>query len=166
LYLVEEEKMIRDVIAFFWQNYDVRVFERITGTEQSHMNMIRTVLSASSVRPPSFPVQAGNYSNSNLKTIYTDMTHDVTSLHDALLNSAALAEISILDLRDAITDLSGAQPTLSTLYNSLLYASVDNLRSFAGILELLDEEDYQAQNDDMYQEDVDVILHHGWYHAD
>lgn len=165
LYLVEEEKMTRDVIAFFLQSYDVRVFERIMTMERRHMNMIRRAMSTSRVAHPTFPVQAGNYTVSNLRTIYTDMTQDVTTLQDALLNAAALAEISIIDLRDAISDLSGVQPRLATLYNSLLLASEGNLRSFAGILELLDEEDYQAQNDDMDQEDVDVILHHGWHKA-
>jgi hypothetical protein len=165
LYLVEEEKMTRDVIAFFWQRYDVRVFERIMTTERRHMNMIQRAMSTSRVAHPTFPVQAGNYTVSNLRTIYTDMTQDVTSLQGALLNSAALAEISILDLRDAISHLSGKQPRLATLYNSLLLASESHLRSFAGILELLDEEDYEAQNPDMDQEDVDVILHHGWHKA-
>jgi hypothetical protein len=164
LYMREEEKLARDVYAQFWNKYETRVFQNIQRSEQHHMDMMLAAMVAYGIPPSDDPVQAGAgvFTNQNLKAIYTDLTQGVTTLQQALRNSALIEETDILDLRDAITDLTGAHPTLAQVYGRMLRASENHLRAFARILENLGEGHYQHQHEDMDQDDVDDILDRGW----
>jgi hypothetical protein len=158
--------MARDVYAYYWNGYQARVFDTIMYSQQYHMDMTKAATVTYGVGQSSenatLEAVAGNYTNQTLQIIYTEMTQNVTSLLQALRNAALMEETDILDLRDAISDLNGTQPTLAKVYDKLLRASENHLRTFAGILEELDVDEYETQHDDMDQDDVDDILERGW----
>lgn len=159
LYMREEEKMARDVYAYFFEDFGTRVFENIMRSEQHHMDMVFGLMEAYGIegQDPVLP-EAGLFTNDAIQALYTELTRDVTTLPDALRNAALIEETDILDLRDAITDLNGSQPAMAQVYERLEKASENHLRAFARLLEDLEGEDYEKQHDDMDQDDVDTIL--------
>jgi hypothetical protein len=167
LYLNEEEKLARDICAFFWKKHDIVIFETVMNTEKHHVDLMKKAKSTYVPEKSSDHSKAGVYTNHDLQDLYTEMTKKSTSVHKALLNAALMAETAILDVRDAISDLDGKHSKLAKVYDTLLDDSEDHLRIFAGILKDLDDDDYEAQHDDMDQDDVDDILdHHDWHHGD
>ncbi len=100
-FMVEEEKLARDVYLAMDEAWDFRIFQNIARSEQTHMDAIRNLLTAYDVDDPTIGNNIGEFTNSDLQTLYDELVETGSqSLADALLIGGAIEEIDILDLVD------------------------------------------------------------------
>ncbi len=71
-FMVEEEKLARDVYLTMFEEWDFRIFENIARSEQTHMDAIRTLLDRYDVNDPSADMAVGLFVTTNYRTCTTD----------------------------------------------------------------------------------------------
>ena len=156
-FMVEEEKLARDVYLTLYEAWDFRIFQNIARSEQTHMDAIRTLLTTYGVEDPTIGKDSGEFDNPVLQELYDDLTETGSeSLADALLVGALIEEIDILDLEEriALTDKDDVQ----FAYENLLKGSENHLRAFVSTWERQTGEDYKLQDSDFDQDRFDEIM--------
>jgi hypothetical protein len=144
LWMREEEKLARDVYLAFYDLYNMPVFQNIAGSEQAHMDSVKTLLDTYGLSDPAANTPAGVFVDPELQTLYDQLiSQGSQSLADALKVGAAIEEIDILDLQEnlALTDNADIQ----MVYENLLSGSENHLRAFVGQLASRVGETYQPQ---------------------
>lgn len=154
LYMREEEKLAHDVYMTLYQQWQLPVFQNIAGSEQVHMDSIKTLLDRYGLQDPATGA-AGVFTNPTLQDLYNKLVAQGSqSLAEALKVGAAIEEIDILDLEQSISQAS--QPDIALVYENLLNGSQNHLRSFVSMLQNQAGETYQPQY--MSQEAYQSIL--------
>lgn len=152
-FMLEEEKLARDVYNAMYELYDQRVFITIPRAEQRHMEAIQGLINnAAEVEPV---LKAGKFRNQTLQKLYDDLVaRGSTSRLEAYRVGALIEEIDIKDLEDALkrTDNEAIQ----SVYRMLLSGSGRHLNAFVRNYEAVSGKTYQAQK--MTQEEVNEIL--------
>ena len=73
--MYEEEKMARDVYAYFSTLYTLPVFRNITKSEQVHMNAVKNLITGFKVEDGEiFEKGAGEFYNPEISALYTELT--------------------------------------------------------------------------------------------
>ncbi|MHB1355009.1 MAG: DUF2202 domain-containing protein [Anaerolineae bacterium] len=158
LFMREEEKLARDVYQAFDDLWGVRIFGNIAQSEQKHMDAILTLLEQFGIADPVVDSTAGVFANADLQALYdTLIAQGSVSSEEALKVGAAIEEIDILDLEEAMANTSNAD--ILRVYTSLTLGSYNHLRSFTGNLLRQTGEVYTPQY--MTQEAYDVVLSAG-----
>jgi hypothetical protein len=143
LYMVEEEKLARDVYQFLAGKWDLAIFSTIAQSEQTHMDALLGVIDAAGLTSP-VSGSAGIFSNSNLQALYNELTaKGGLSMADALLVGGAIEELDIRDLQSYISATSNSE--LSRVYSNLLSGSNNHLQAFAREYELQTGSAYTPQ---------------------
>ena len=131
LFMVEEEKMARDLYAAFFGQYGSSSFQKIASSEQVHMDELKVLLNSYNIIDPTIGNNAGVFTDPDLQTLYDQLlAQGSVSLPEALKVGAAVEEIDILDLQSRLAQTALA-PILS-VYALLESASENHLRAFAG----------------------------------
>jgi hypothetical protein len=133
-YLREEEKLARDVYLFLYGTWGSPIFKNISGSEQTHMDAIKTLLDRYGIPDPA----AGNGESvftraSGLQPLYNDLTRQGSvSLVEALKVGVFIEETDITDLTDgiALTD----RKDITTIYTNLRQGSLNHLDAFCSNL--------------------------------
>ena len=73
-YLIEEEKLARDVYAYLAANVTTRKFSNIVKSEQTHMDQISALLTTYKVTNPTLNKPAGVFTNTTLAKLYKSLT--------------------------------------------------------------------------------------------
>jgi len=159
-FMVEEEKLARDVYLTLYEEWDFRIFQNIARAEQTHMDAIRTLLDRYDVEDPTVDDRfddIGVFDDQKLQELYDDLVKTGrASLADALLVGGAIEEIDILDLEDYIEKTDRAD--ITQVYESLLRGSENHLRAFVSTYERQTGEDYQLQVPDFNKERFKEIM--------
>jgi len=152
-YMREEEKMARDIyISFYEQGFNLP-FARIARSEQMHMNRIKWLLDGYELSDPALET-VGAFTNSEIQQLYDQLLEQGRGAQaEALQVGALVEEIDISDLQAAIAETEN--PKLINVYNHLLRASYQHLRTFVSHLDSLDI-NYEAQF--LSSEQVEAIL--------
>ena len=133
VFMREEEKLARDVYLTLYNTWGLQVFNNIAASEQMHTDSIKGLLDAYGIADPVVSDAVGVFTNPDLQALYNQLVAaGSTSLVDALKVGAAIEEIDILDLYDAMAET--AQPNILQVYSSLLAGSENHLRSFVSTL--------------------------------
>ena len=133
VFMREEEKLARDVYLTLYDMWGVSTFSSIAASEQAHTDSIKGLLDAYGIADPVVDDTVGVFANAELQTLYNDLVATgSTSLVDALQVGAAIEEIDILDLYEAMAVT--AQPNILQVYSRLLAGSENHLRSFVSAL--------------------------------
>ena len=133
VFMREEEKLARDVYLTFYNMWGVQTFSSIASSEQAHTDSIKGLLDAYGIADPVVNDTIGVFVNAELQALYNDLVAaGSTSLVDALKVGAAIEEIDILDLYEAMEVT--AQPNILQVYSRLLAGSENHLRSFTSAL--------------------------------
>ncbi len=129
LFMVEEEKLARDVYQFLADKWSLQIFANIAQSEQAHMDSLLVLIDRYDLTSP-VSASAGVFTNSELQTLYSELTAKGSqSLADALLVGGAIEELDILDLQ---ADLANVTHTdINQVYNNLLSGSYNHLQAFA-----------------------------------
>jgi hypothetical protein len=142
-YMVEEEKLARDVYNALYAVWGSSTFTNIAASEQGHIDSIKNLLSVYGIADPSSS-QAGVFTNPELQALYTELVAGGSqSLAEALKVGAAIEEIDILDLEEWLTQVDN--PDIQQVFGNLLRGSGNHLRAFVKALQAQTGEIYQPQ---------------------
>jgi len=144
LYMREEEKLARDVYLTLYEKWGMRIFQNISGSEQTHMDAVKTLLDRYDLEDPAAGTDVGVFTNPTLQELYDQLVDEGSqSLADALRVGAAIEEIDILDLEERIAQTDNSD--IQLVYENLMRGSRNHLRAFVSILERQTGEIYQPQ---------------------
>lgn len=127
-YMLEEEKVARDVYEFLDYKWDLMVFNNIKQSEQRHMDMIEYLLNSYKT---SYQLsnERGVFYNKDLQKMYSDLIEKGSkSKYDALEVGKTIEITDIDDLEKAINNTSNT--SIKDVYSKLLFASNNHLRAF------------------------------------
>ena len=143
IFMREEEKLAHDVYVVMYELWGMRIFQNISGSEQSHTEAVKSLLDGYGVPDPAVG-EIGVFSNPDLQVLYNDLvTKGSQSLTDALLVGAAIEEIDILDLEERLAQTDNAD--IQHVFENLLKGSGNHLRAFTSSFMTQTGETYQPQ---------------------
>jgi hypothetical protein len=129
LYLVEEEKLARDVYAALDAVSISPKFKNISGAEQTHMDYISALLVTYGIKNPTIGKKAGVFTNKSLAALYkTLVAKGKKSSIDALQVGILIEEKDLADL--ATLSKSITQTDIKTAVAFLKKGSENHLRAF------------------------------------
>ena len=127
-FMYEEEKMARDVYAYLYKKYEMRVFGNITRSEQMHMSAIASLLDGASITYNSNG-KAGEFSIKQIQDLYDQLiSKGDLSRKDALEVGVIVEETDIKDLQEEIN--KAKNESIKQVYKNLLTASNRHLNAF------------------------------------
>lgn len=130
IYLMEEEKLARDVYNFLATVTPTQKFTNIAASEQHHMDTIAALLKTYGIADPTKGRAPGSFKNATLANLYKTLT----AAGSADYASAMQAGITIetLDITDLKTDLTQTKRAdIISALNLLLQASEKHLAAFS-----------------------------------
>lgn len=133
IFMREEEKLARDVYSTLYDRWGIQIFSNIAQSEQTHTEAVRTILGKYNIADPVADDTIGVFVNSDLQTLYTDLTaRGLMSLEEALTVGALIEDLDIADLQKqiALTD----NDDIKLVYENLMRGSRNHLRSFVSQL--------------------------------
>jgi len=155
LYMREEEKLARDVYQVLYGQWGLPIFENIAGSEQTHMDAVKTLLDRYGLADPAADTEAGEFANAELQALYDELVaQGLRSQEEALRVGAAIEEIDILDLEKRLAETD--QADIRRVYENLARGSRNHLRAF--VRTLLSEEGVIYQPQYLSQEAYDAII--------
>ena len=129
-YLVEEEKLARDVYAYLAANVTSQKFSNITKSEQTHMDNISALLKKYNFFNPTTTRAPGVFRDAELQKLYNDLTAQGSlSVLAAMQVGVAIEELDIADLKKMMVTPAPADVKLA--YNLLLKGSYNHLAAFS-----------------------------------
>lgn len=143
LYMLEEEKLARDVYNVLYSTWGLPVFQNIAASEQAHMDSVKMLVDTYDLEAPALD-QAGTFNNPDLQKLYTDLVAlGSQSIADAIKVGGAIEEIDILDLQKSLAETDNAD--IQQVFNNLLRGSQNHLGAFANNLMTQTGETYVPQ---------------------
>lgn len=127
----EEEKLARDVYAYFYEVYGLDIFNKISTSEDRHTSSVLYLLETFGIEDPML-AEVGAFSNETLQGLYESLTVEATTVEEALATGAFIEEYDIIDLEELIeaTEIEA----IKTVYGHLLAGSGNHLRGFVRTL--------------------------------
>jgi len=135
-YMLEEEKLARDVYLALYNKWEHPTFKNISGSEQRHFEKMQELEIANkvSITMTDEANKTGVFQNKKLQKLYKELDKEGRrSLKSALRVGAKIEELDIKDLKEAIVHTDDAAS--KRVYENLLQASENHLRAFARYLE-------------------------------
>jgi len=143
VYMLEEEKLAHDLYVTFYEKWDLPIFKNISQSEQTHIDVIKTLLNQYGMDVPASN-EIGIFTNPDLQTLYNDLVAlGNQSSADAIRVGAVVEEIDILDLQERLTQTNHIG--IQQVFTNLERASSNHLRAFASMLRTQTGETYQPQ---------------------
>jgi hypothetical protein len=132
VFMMEEEKLARDVYKAMYDLYHIPIFRNIKKSEQHHMNQVLALLQYYNIPDPSSP-DTGVFNNPDLQQLYDDLTAQGNiSMTEALKVGATIEDKDIFDLETDMTNT--ANPAILCTFDKLACASTHHIRSFSALL--------------------------------
>ena len=153
-YMIEEEKLARDVYSMLSQHWGIIVFQNISASEQIHMNAISYLLDRYGIENPGNSYEIASFGNEEIQSLYLSLVEKGSAgIIEALYVGATIEELDIYDLQQRffMTD----NEDMKAVFQNLMKGSRNHLRSFASLLKKSGFE-YEAQY--LIQEEVDDII--------
>lgn len=136
LYMIEEEKMARDVYRHLAEVWNLRTFANIAASEEQHMASVGSLLERYDIEAPSTLDEPGRFENAALRTMYGDLiAAGETSLESALRVGATIEDVDLADLHEELSAVDNEDITL--VFESLIAGSENHMRSFVRQLDRL-----------------------------
>lgn len=129
LFLREEEKLARDVYIYSYNKYNMNIFSNISNSEQHHMSNVLNLLNKYGLADPITNNAPGVFSNSELQTLYNQLTNTCdVSLNKALEVGANIEDLDIKDINKFKSHTSNSD--LLDVYDKLTCGSRNHMRAF------------------------------------
>ena len=128
-YLIEEEKLARDVYTYLAGKVTTRKFSNISRSEQTHMNYLATLLTKYKQTNPTIGKAAGVFVNKDIQALYNALTAEGSAgLLEAYGVGVKIEEVDIASLKAL---LAKAMPVdVKAALDLLLAASYNHLEAF------------------------------------
>lgn len=128
LFMREEEKLARDIYITFFEQYDLRVFDRISQSEQKHMDRILCLLNYYQLNDPVIN-EVGVFSNPEIQELYDALlVQGSQSLVEALTVGAIIEDVDIFDLTEALQQTDNE--AIVFILSNLRCGSTNHMRAF------------------------------------
>lgn len=133
VYMREEEKLARDVYLSFFDQYELNTFNKISSSEQRHMDKVLCLLEHYDIDDPA-STEIGVFNNPELQELYNDLiAQGSASLEEALAVGATIEDVDIYDLEIYLSLTSNE--AIQTIFGRLSCGSRNHMRAFSGLLE-------------------------------
>ena len=134
LFMLEEEKLARDVYLGLGDLWSLRIFDTIAASEQRHMDAILGLIETYDLEDPQTAETIGSFANGDLQTLYDGlMATGAESVEAALDVGGTVEEVDIADLEEYLAATTATDITM--VYENLLRGSRNHLRAFVSQLE-------------------------------
>jgi hypothetical protein len=128
-FMVQEEKLARDVYALAIDEYGDRVFVTINRAESNHIAELQVLLDRYDVADPTANAASGRFTEDELTGMYADLAAQVGTDHAGAISAGIAVETAdIADLKDAL-ELAAPGDVTAVLEN-LLAGSERHLAAF------------------------------------
>ena len=128
-YIVEEEKLARDVYAYLAANVTTQKFSNITKSEQMHMDLIAAVLKTNKFWNPTLTRAPGVFYNTKLQALYNQLIAQGSVDYTAAMGVGVAIEE--LDISDLAKMMGVAMPVdMKVALDSLMQGSIKHLAAF------------------------------------
>jgi hypothetical protein len=128
-YLVEEEKLARDVYAYLAANVTSMKFANIARSEQTHMDLIAGVLKSYNYYNPTLVRKAGVFRDASLQSLYNDLiSKGKVGIIEAFQVGVAIETLDINDLEEMLDETMPAD--IKYALERLLAGSKNHLAAF------------------------------------
>jgi hypothetical protein len=129
-YLVEEEKLARDVYTYLSAQVTTRKFANIARSEQTHMNYIATLLTKYKLWNPTTNRKAGVFYNQEIQELYNTLTAEGSvGVVEAFGVGVKVEEVDIASLEELL--LKTMPTDVKAALDLLLAASYNHLEAFS-----------------------------------
>jgi len=111
-FMVQEEKMARDLYQEFADEYGTRQFSNIARSEQKHMDAVRVLLERYGITDPTVGDAIGEFDNPEIQALY-DKLYDkgTTSLVKAARVGVTVEKVDIADIDEMLDAMPAADIT-------------------------------------------------------
>ncbi len=134
-FMREEEKLARDVYTLLYAEWNIKAFNNISSSEQTHMDAVLALLNRYELEDPAAGKAPGVFSNNDLQTLYDQLSAQGLENEIAGLTVGALIEeTDIQDIQDQIDQYVDNQD-IELIYENLMRGSRNHLRAFVSQLE-------------------------------
>jgi len=128
-YMIEEEKVARDVYVALAQTSKEKVFSNITKSEQKHVDALKGLFETYGIEVPVSLDEVGYFENETLQAMYNDLVaQGSTSREDALEVGVIVEETDIEDIQKILD--AGVPNDFEKVYTNLLKGSYNHLDAF------------------------------------
>jgi len=129
-YLVEEEKLARDVYLYLAENVTTAKFANIAKSEQTHMDQIAAVLKTYNYFNPTTTRAAGVFRDKSLQALYNTLIAQGSV--DVAAAMQVGRDIENLDIKDLQVMLKATMPAdMKLALDNLLKGSYNHLAAFS-----------------------------------
>jgi hypothetical protein len=129
-YLVEEEKLARDVYLYLSANVTSTKFANIARAEQTHMDQVAAVLKSYKYFNPTINRAQGVFLNKSLQSLYSQLiAKGSTDIWSAYQVGIDIENLDIGDLQNMLDDPMPADMKL--VLERLLNGSINHLAAFS-----------------------------------
>lgn len=134
LLMREEEKLAHDVYINLYEQWGQKIFNNISESEQTHTDMVAELLNKYDIEDPVITSEVGEFTNTELKTLYDDLVDKGSnSLIDALNVGATVEDLDIYDLDRLMGKVDNED--ILTVYQNLTKGSRNHIRAFTRMLD-------------------------------
>jgi hypothetical protein len=129
VYMIEEEKMARDLYDAFFEQTGSVVFDRISDSEQTHMDTLLAVAENAGIDISGVSTTAGVFSDASIQSLYDTLLAQGSVSPDAAYEVGVLVEqTDIADLQNYSSDTEIG--IVGTIYAHLEVGSEHHLAAF------------------------------------
>ena len=129
IFMVEEEKLARDVYATLYTKTGLNQFKNINQAEQTHMDLLRGLLKTYGIKDPTIGKAVGKFNKASLAALYKKLIADGSVSLVAALNAGIAVEKK--DIADIDKILKTKQPDdVKYVLDRLLAGSYNHLAAF------------------------------------
>jgi hypothetical protein len=129
-YLVEEEKLARDVYTYLSAQVTTRKFSNIARSEQTHMNYMATLLTKYKLWNPTTNRKAGVFYNQEIQGLYNALTAEgAVGLLEAYGVGVKVEEVDIASIKEIL--LKAMPVDVKAALDLMLAASYNHLEAFS-----------------------------------
>lgn len=132
LFMIEEEKMARDIYDALYEQTGLIEFDKISNSEQKHYDTLLKTADKLGIDISYLASEAGIFNNTEIQNLYDQLIAQGSISADAAIDvGIAIETTDIADLNAAIntTEIT----LLGHVYNNLLNGSLNHLSAFEGI---------------------------------
>lgn len=136
LFMMEEERLARDVYNYLFDKWDLNQFQNIAKSEQSHMDAVEDLLKQYDL--PYIILESGTFQNEDLQEAYYSLvTQGEENIIGALSSGATIEDLDIFDLENWMEKIENS--AILDVFSKLQCGSRNHLRAFIESLEMSGE---------------------------
>ncbi len=157
IFVIEEEKLARDVYMTLYKIWGVKTFGNIALSEVTHMQMVQALLEKYNLEFK-YSDEIGVFQNDELKKLYEELVEKGSkSLKDAYEVGTLIEDKDIYDLEEYLKKVDNHD--LIFVFENLIKGSENHMRAFDTQLYKITGQHYKAQF--ITQERLEKILSQG-----